>query len=736
MKKVVRNTIFIIAAVVCMRYPIYIMVVKPGFFQWHLSLEGNHKMLLELLVWFVIALAGIKWKNAYWIAGVTMIFSYLHMMFLPVVAAGLYAVLTVLTGEFILQKVLRYNGKEKCFISYFLGMMLLTIMYAVMSACKIGSIRNIQILDAVLLLVLFVWYMKEHKKCVIQWKEKAKVSSSIYVKLCAMMCFVMLAIGRANVSCDVDSVWYGLRSAFVLDNQTGIYDNLKLVGCVYTYPKGYETYALPLASDVSYGFIYAGNILFALMILYVAYRICRMFLDKEKAVWGSLLLAAIPGVMNMAITAKSDIITLFIQLIGIYFMLLFFRYKEGTYLGMVVATYIYAQSLKSTAVMFSSTILMVLVFVCLVYRIKPRFGKTSVVLTVISLIDLAFIWFRTYLFTGIPATSVWGKIFRAMGMKDKYPYASGQISQFRVEDLFSEEVIRATLTRMKEFFFAPNSQDTDHIVIAWGTTLCTFILIVAIIGSLFQIKQIFKQMKKNAIACALVLLIAGECLGCVLSLWVLSKPDGNYFVLYYSVTIIVGIIGIWRLGEQKAVFHKNVVTGVLACFLPLNIVFSGATTWAWTSSFSEINWINKGYVNHRGQFKKVMAEKGCKKIYNIMSEDASNKVLAFDTHPDVEQIPCVVESEQDVSFWGNAQLTATPENFLEFVTYEQYDYIYVAKGYVTQESGAYANVLYLFDNGLIEDMVVEKGHMLLYVGENQNHEKIEEMKSKFIRKTK
>ena len=732
MKKVVRNSIFIIVALFCIIYPIYIMIVQPGFFQWHLSLEENHKMLLELLIWFAIALVGCKWSNASWVMGVLIVFSYLHMMFLPAVASVLYALLTLLTGFFLLQNGIRYKGKEQLFLSYFLGMLVLTIVYAVLSAFRIGSIRNIRILDTVAFIILLVWYLKNHKNSISAFKSKCVVTRSMYVKLCALMCFLMLAIGRANVSCDVDSVWYGLRSAFVLNNQTGIYDDLKLVGCVYTYPKGYETYVLPLASETSYGYIYAGNILFAILILYVAYRIGRLFLDADKALWGSLLLAAIPGVMNMSITAKSDIITLLMQLLGIYFMLLFFRHKEGVYLGMVVATYIYAQSLKSTAVMFSTTILMVLVFVCLVYRIKPRFGKTSIWLTVLSLIDLALIWYRTYLFTGIPATSVWGKIFRAMGMKDKYPYASGQISQFRTEDLFSDAVIRATLDRMKEFFFAPNSQDTDHIVIAWGTTLCTFVLLVALIAALFRVKEVVSYLKRSALACALALLIVGEFAGCALSLWILSKPDGNYFVLYYSVTIIVGVIAVMRLGAHNPVYHSKLVTLIFCCFIPLNIVFSGATTWAWTSHFSEINWLNKGYVNHRGQFKKVMAEKGCKKIYHVMSDNPANKVLAFDTHPDVEQIPCVVESEQDVSFWGNAQLTATPENFFEFIEYEDYDYIYLGAGYVTRESGAYNNLLYLFENHRICDILIENDNILLYLGEAKDSNDSNELKNQFM----
>lgn len=735
MRKIVRNMCAVLVALGCIVYPIYILIIRDGFFHYQYSkdnvTDNSVEILLELLIWVLIAAIGIKWKNVMWIIAVGVSFSYLHMMLFPMLAAALYFVLTVWVGYCISKSVLHYEGRAQFLISYFLGIMILTVSYAVLSALKVGSIRNIQILDALLFVILGIWYFKTQKRLVYAWRECLKVSQAAYVKLIMLMCFVMLAIGRANESLDYDSLWYGLRSAFVLDNKTGIYDNLKLAGCVYTYPKGFETYFLPLSGFDSYGFFYAGNIVFALVILYLAYKICRLFLDREKALWGALLLSAIPGVMNMSITAKTDIITLLAQLLGIYFTLLFLKEKKEIYLGMVFSTYIFAQTLKPTAVILSTTILIALAFVCVVYRIRPSVGKKGLFLTLVSLIDLTLIWYRTYLLTGIPATSVWGNIFRIFGMTDKYPYASGQISQFRTGGFLSEEVIRETLIRMKEFFFSPDSPDTDHVIIAWGTTLCTFLLIVVAAGSILNIKNIVNSIRKSATACFLGLLFVGEFFGCVMSLWLLSKPDGNYFMLYYSVTMIIGMIYMHRELIEREILHRKIITAIFILFIPVNIILTGAVTWAWTNTFSEINWVNKGYYSHTEEFKTDMYMAGCREIYDIMSRNPSNRVLAYGKHPDVERFPCVIESEEDVRAWGNDKLMSTSEAFITYVEFANYDYIFICLDYFQKDSQEYKNVSALFDEKKVSSMLVEGEYILLDVDEIEDITQSLEMKTQF-----
>ena len=57
-----------------------------------------------------------------------------------------------------------------------------------------------------------------------------------------------------NICADYDSLHYGLRNEYVLDNGGGIYENLGMVNVVYTYSKGLETLLLPISGLPSYGF--------------------------------------------------------------------------------------------------------------------------------------------------------------------------------------------------------------------------------------------------------------------------------------------------------------------------------------------------------------------------------------------------------------------------------------------------------------------------------------------------
>lgn len=69
---------------------------------------------------------------------------------------------------------------------------------------------------------------------------------------CVHLTMFFLQAGRLNHELDYDSLHYGLRSAYVLDNGNGIYKNLGLINLVYTYSKGAEVLVLPLSGTPTY----------------------------------------------------------------------------------------------------------------------------------------------------------------------------------------------------------------------------------------------------------------------------------------------------------------------------------------------------------------------------------------------------------------------------------------------------------------------------------------------------
>lgn len=722
------SLLVLLFAVLCSSYTLYCLIFKTGRLSYAIQ-TTTLLMFFELFVLLVISLIGVEWNNVFFLFLELVIFAYLHTMFLPLLYALAYCAVTLLVGR-IIRKIIINDYPESIEVDALIGIISLSCLYAILSLIKIGSIPKLRIIVFILFITLACNFLFEKRFDIRNIRSLLTVDTKTYIILCLIMTFVMIIIGRVNLSLDYDSAWYGTRSAFVLDIVTGIYDPIKMIGCVYTYPKGYEIFMLPISCVKSYAFVYSGNIIVTIGILYMCYKICRLFVSKHFALLGCLLLSAIPGVMNMSTTAKPDSLTLFIQMIMMYYSVLFVRDKfNSNYFTIIIAAYIYSLTLKPTSVIFSTSIMIALLFVKILYRIKIKIDKNDVLLLLSSFIILLLVWFRTYLLTGMPAGSIWGRLFRLFGMSEKYPYSMGQISQFRSGGLFNKETIYNTCIRIREFFVAPISEDTDHIIIAWGTSLCTFLIISVVIGGIVTIKKQIKKIKDDRGYLFLLLMVCGELFGCLLCLWVLNKPDGNYFMLFYTVTVIGAIVFFSDLKKSKKLTKEAIII-IMLIFYPTNLFLTGCTNWSWCCQFSAIDWVNRGFWNHQQSFKYRMYDAGCKKIYNILADDPTNKVFAYGIHPDVEQFPCVIESETDVSFWGNSELTSTVDNFIDFIKYENYDYIYIEPGYLNNESNAYMFLCNMFDLSMFKDITVENGYMLLELGDGIGS-KNENMKNDF-----
>ena len=60
--------------------------------------------------------------------------------------------------------------------------------------------------------------------------------------LAFIITMVLIQAGHINIELDYDSLHYGLRSAYVLDNGKGIYENLGMISLVYTYSKAWKSW--------------------------------------------------------------------------------------------------------------------------------------------------------------------------------------------------------------------------------------------------------------------------------------------------------------------------------------------------------------------------------------------------------------------------------------------------------------------------------------------------------------
>ena len=85
--------------------------------------------------------------------------------------------------------------------------------------------------------------------------------------LAAGWCVLMflIQVGRLNIALDFDTLWYGVRSQYIVAGGTGLYENPGLVGMVYVYSKGFEVLTLPLCDLASHSYLTFFNLWLAVL---------------------------------------------------------------------------------------------------------------------------------------------------------------------------------------------------------------------------------------------------------------------------------------------------------------------------------------------------------------------------------------------------------------------------------------------------------------------------------------
>lgn len=326
-------------------------------------------------------------------------------------------------------------------------------------------IRKIILLSGVLLFSLAI--VEEVEEEVPKHYMMVGRKQRLFLSIAAAMVF--LQAGRINIAMDYDTLHYSVRSQYVLNAGLGIYENLGMNNVVYTYPKGLEILTMPFADLKSYSYIPAFNLWVTVGTLVCIYMLVR-HLSSRRAAWRTVAVAAcIPAIMNMGASAKTDAITLFFQLMAIYFVMQYMREKRQPYLLMGGSALILSYAMKPTAVVFSSLVLVVSV-VCLVKHklVKIRLADRWWILVIPEVLALIGVWARTFFLTGVPVTSVFTGLLNKIGFKLRYPFNAAEVPNSGGELLSAEGWINL-VKRLFGVLIAPVGEDMAHVVIAWGS---------------------------------------------------------------------------------------------------------------------------------------------------------------------------------------------------------------------------------------------------------------------------
>lgn len=756
--------LFCVAAVLI---PAKTLFTGNGFFADYIHFTESKRMYVEIAILAVLIFGGLALlkrgrSRMYWLTAVVLVFSWIHVVFLPMVVSAVYLISLLAIGRFLRKQVFfRETIWERPYFSFYMdflfGVSFAIVVYCLLSALGVGKIAWMRLIVYALgTAALGFDFSSIFHQCIKGWqtlswmldgRDKVSVQAVSGASreiprrvrrawtLAAGWCVLMflIQVGRLNIALDFDTLWYGVRSQYIVAGGTGLYENPGLVGMVYVYSKGFEVLTLPLCDLASHSYLTFFNLWLA--VLGIGAMVWNAVLltgnrkqETEKkltyhsvlpGIMAAVLTVSVPGIMNMALTAKADLITWLLQLImlGCFFQYIHVYENHWIFLSGAAGSYFLSLTMKPTSLVFSTAVFGMMGLYLLWFWFHERGAAADLFHHMVRLIvslclpfgALTGIWARTMKITGMPVTSVFTSIFAWFGFKMKYPFATSELPQNYQE----ESTLHVLARRIWQMLMQPQGEDMGHVILAWGTSLMAVLIVMLVLYGIFSKKGDEQSHIWNA---ALVISFPFVIVS-LISLSMLYQIDGNYFMLLYSMLI---------LGACRAmVYFKKIGFYPLAskCLTPLlvlNLIVTAISSWAWTAGFSEIHLLNKGRVNHRAQEQARMEEKGNTLIWQEVSQDPENRVIAFGTHPYCLQFPCNVESYKDItSPWGNVELVNSPEAFETYMAYAKTDYVYAEAGYLGPGSWEWSLDLLreLIRRGSLTDLFFENGNMLARVSD-------------------
>ena len=810
--------LFCVAAVLI---PAKTLFTGNGFFADYIHFTESKRMYVEIAILAVLIFGGLALlkrgrSRMCWLAAVVLVFSWIHVVFLPMVVSAVYLISLLAIGRFFRKQVF-FRGRvwERPYFPFYMdflfGASFAIVVYCLLSAFGIGKIAwmrlsvyalgaaalgfdfssishqcimgwqklswmldgrdkvSVHVIETGKQALLFTgrhfWNRKCRKKT--WWQQEFAVfkceatANSVTGHVCvnsnkpagsgasreipcrvrrawtlaAGWCVLMflIQVGRLNIALDFDTLWYGVRSQYIVAGGTGLYENPGLVGMVYVYSKGFEVLTLPLCDLASHSYLTFFNLWLAVLGIGAMVWNAKLLTSNRKqetgkkltyrsvlpGIMAAVLTISVPGIMNMALTAKADLITWLLQLImlGSFFQYIQVYKNRWMILSGAAGSYFLSLTMKPTSLVFSTAVFGMMGLYLLWFWLHERGAAADLFHHMIRLIGslclpfgaLTGIWARTMKITGMPVTSVFTSIFALFGFKMKYPFATSELPQNYQE----ESTLHVLARRIWQMLMQPQGEDMGHVILAWGTSLMAVLIVMLVLYGIFSKKGDEQSHIWNA---ALVIFFPFVIVS-LISLSMLYQIDGNYFMLLYSMLI---------LGACRAmVYFKKIgfyplASKCLAPLLVLNLIVTAISSWAWTAGFSEIHLLNKGRVNHRAQEQARMGEKGNTLIWQEVSQDPENRVIAFGTHPYCLQFPCNVESYKDItSPWGNVELVNSPEAFETYMAYAKTDYVYAEAGYLGPGSWEWSLDLLReqIRRGSLTDLFFENGNMLARVSD-------------------
>lgn len=392
--------------------PLWSLFYK-GVFSWHIRQPEAWQGALEaLVVWGGVSTALFclcgrsRWVA---IAAVSWLYARRHGVDAAIVINYLYLQGLIALGWPAQRWVFkgRLGSIESLLVAAFLGCVGWALVIWTGALAGFGTLRQIHLAAVVLLGAAMVLARPPQLAGVIA--RRMSVGSLWEVMAMSVALTLFLAMyAKASVSTDFDSIWYGLSAEKVLVSSGTILDSEGLVGPVHYYPKLFESLQLVLSGLGSIPFIVGLSIAgWGLILLAVNEALRALEVDRTVRVIAVALVASMPALAGIGITAKGDTFGAWLIVLSLLSMVRYRGSGDTTWFWLGVSAAMLAPMMRLSNIPYALTAVLLL-FGLFAVRQRREGGRGSSLLRIrgvcigaAAVLLVSLVTYRTYKLAGV-----------------------------------------------------------------------------------------------------------------------------------------------------------------------------------------------------------------------------------------------------------------------------------------------------------------------------------------------
>lgn len=532
-------------------------LLGQGPFDWHIEQPQAIHGGIEILVAAILFFVAMSFGNPYWRFGLIGIVAWFytrrHGVDVSILILYLYAEGIFALGWSVLRMAgLRWLPRlHNLLAAGMLGVVVWSLILWTVSALGFGSIDSIRVI-ALAVLGSAVVFSRHPPLAMILFRGLSAGREVLQRAAFAVAgATFLLLFAKAAVVLDYDSLWYGLQGEEVLVGEGSLYAGQGLASVAHYYPKFFEALLLPFSGLGSVSMIFGVAIFSWTMILFTCLAIMREYsVRRTLRLCGALLIATMPALSNIAVTAKGDAFSAWLLLMGVLGLARFRNGAGGIWAWIALCAIVLGVQARLANIPYAVVLMLILIYsigrrwsvndgFASVFNKGMWFGACTALLT-------AMISARSLILSGVvlvaPNQAV--ELQQALGLELKYPVGLLPPNE-GLERL-------PLLSGLWGILFEPAR--FSHMIITWVGNFWFFLPVAVVVLGGFRLR--FGELSKGW-----PLLVVGLSFFAVMFGYKLLVPagDGNYFILPLACLALWGLIHANRIVPATRTFFNTLL---------------------------------------------------------------------------------------------------------------------------------------------------------------------------------